>query len=97
MVYAGSALRERAKSNYSFDGKLAREGKSLEGKGWTGFSEARWDVWLKRFKLAKERCQDEKTRDLLAKVLSLYGEKGVRTFFSSVFFFSSAFCLAPHP
>ncbi|KUJ06436.1 uncharacterized protein LY89DRAFT_678708 [Mollisia scopiformis] len=70
MIYASGVLKERAESNRCFDGKKAREGKALEGKGWSGFSVARWQLWVERLGLVKERCQDEKTGELLVAAAS---------------------------
>lgn len=70
MIYAGKTLQERVERNQSFDGKMAKEGKSLQGKGWRGFSDERWQVWAERLISARKNCGDEKTKELLGKAVS---------------------------
>jgi hypothetical protein len=70
MIYAAPQLRDQARENRSFEGKKAREGETLIGKGWSGFSMDRWKLWEERFIQLRDKCEDESTKDLLAMAIS---------------------------
>lgn len=70
IIYAGPRLEHQVRENRAFDGKSAREGHTLVGKGWTGFSTARWKIWHERLIHARNECEDESTKDLLSRAIS---------------------------
>lgn len=71
LIYAAQAMLEKCQSNFEYDGKVAKEGASLKGRGWKGCSMERWQLWEERLKLAREKCSGrEKTSDLLQEALA---------------------------
>lgn len=69
MVYASPAMWERSAAEHVYDGKSAREGKTLRGKEWRGCSKERWELWKLRFAQIWERYEEGDTKELVEKAL----------------------------
>ena len=53
LIYASRAIWDFSQQSKSFDGKVAAPGASYTGLDWTGFSRARWDLWLQKLMVSK--------------------------------------------
>ncbi|KAL1633027.1 hypothetical protein SLS58_011235 [Diplodia intermedia] len=52
-AYAGKRMWEFSAEEKAFDGAVAIPGKSVAGQNWKGYSKARWELWVERFKKAQ--------------------------------------------
>ncbi|SMR48742.1 unnamed protein product [Zymoseptoria tritici ST99CH_3D1] len=73
-VFAAPTIKKFCREEKSFEGKMAKGGFEFQERGWTGFSEERWQVWEERLKVAEGRVKDESTKELVQQALKAVAE-----------------------
>jgi len=79
MIYTANTLWQRCRDEQSFDGRLAIEGNTLNGKNWKGFSEERWRIWSARFVQARGVYSNSMTTELIRQAEEKMGEAEKRS------------------
>ena len=69
MVYASAAMWDRSATEHVYNGKTAREGTTLRGKEWRGYSKERWELWRLIFMQIWERYEEGNVKELVEKAL----------------------------
>jgi Protein of unknown function (DUF3632) len=65
MIDAADTLWARCCDEQSFNGRMAIEGNTLNGKNWKGFSKEQYRIWSARFVQAGDMCDNNMIMVLL--------------------------------